>query len=94
VGLRVEGVLDRFENLHRAGCEQVYTEIASGTRTERPVLGELLKHLRAGDVLIVWKLDRLGRSLRHLVELVADLLGKGVGLQSLNDPSIPPRRWG
>lgn len=76
----------QLDALHRAGCEQVYTEIASGARTERPVLGELLTHLRAGDVLIVWKLDRLGRSLRHLVELVADLLGKGVGLQSLNDP--------
>ena len=55
-------------------------------RAERPVLDELLRNIRSGDVLVIWKLDRLGRSLRHLVELVGTLMEKGIGLQSLHDP--------
>ncbi len=58
----------------------------SGSRSDRPVLVKLLKNLRAGDVLVIWKLDRLGRSLQHLVDLVNDLMARKVGLKSLNDP--------
>ena len=76
----------QVDALEQAGCEKVYTEAASGARTERPVLDELLRNLRSGDVLVIWKLDRLGRSLKHLVELVGILMDKGVGLQSLHDP--------
>lgn len=76
----------QHDALKQAGAERIFTEIISGVKTERPVLAEMLAHLRAGDVLIIWKLDRLGRSLRHLVELVNDLLGRGIGLQSINDP--------
>lgn len=72
--------------LRAAGCEKIYTEAVSGARTERPVLNELVNNIRSGDVLIIWKLDRLGRSLSHLVDLVKGLLDKGVGLQSLHDP--------
>ncbi len=72
--------------LSQAGCEEIYREVCSGARAERPVLGELLSHLRSGDVLVIWKLDRLGRSLKHLVELVNTLDVKDVGLQSLHDP--------
>lgn len=55
-------------------------------KTCRAELSKLLAHLRAGDVLVIWKLDRLGRSLQHLVELTHELLEKEVGLQSLSDP--------
>ena len=72
--------------LVRAGCEKVYRDVASGARTKRPALDDLLDDLRAGDVLVVWKLDRLGRSLKHLVELVVQLMEREIGLQSLNDP--------
>ena len=76
----------QVDALEKAGCEKVYTEAASGARAERPVLDELLRNLRPGDVLVIWKLDRLGRSLKHLVELVGILMDKSVGLQSLSDP--------
>jgi DNA invertase Pin-like site-specific DNA recombinase len=56
--------------LERAGCYRVFTETASGARTDRPTLEQLLDQLRPGDTLVVWKLDRLGRSLRHLVDTV------------------------
>jgi DNA invertase Pin-like site-specific DNA recombinase len=55
----------------------------SGIRAERP---DLLENLRAGDVLVVWKLDRLGRSLKHLIEVVNELMTRKIGLKSLNDP--------
>jgi len=60
--------------------------VASGSKTARPALDDLLRQLRAGDVLVIWKLDRMGRSLRHLVELVGDLMARDIGLLSLNDP--------
>ena len=60
--------------------------MASGTKAQRLQLEQMLAQLRRGDVLVVWKLDRLGRSLTHLVQLVNQLLEQGVGLQSLNDP--------
>lgn len=63
--------------------EQVYEDFASGTKDDRPGLLACLKALRAGDVLVVWKLDRLGRNLRHLVNAVHDLDGRGVGLKVL-----------
>jgi DNA invertase Pin-like site-specific DNA recombinase len=72
--------------LQKAGCEKLYREVVSGARTERPVLDRVVDSLRTGDVLVIWKLDRLGRSLKHLVELINTLRERGVGLQSLNDP--------
>jgi DNA invertase Pin-like site-specific DNA recombinase len=76
----------QVDALRAAGCEKIYTEAISGARAERPVLDELLRNLRPDDVLVIWKLDRLGRSLRHLVDLVGMLMDRGVGLQSLHDP--------
>lgn len=76
----------QVDALRRAGCTKVYQEVVSGAKAERPVLATLLGELRPDDVLVIWKLDRLGRSLRHLVELAAVLLEQGVGLKSLNDP--------
>jgi DNA invertase Pin-like site-specific DNA recombinase len=76
----------QVDALHKAGCEKIYREVVSGAKAERPVLTGLLGELRASDVLVIWKLDRLGRSLRHLVELAGTLMERDVGLKSLNDP--------
>lgn len=71
--------------LARAGVEpaHIYEDAASGRRDDRPGLEACLKALRPGDALVVWKLDRLGRDLRHLVNLVGDLTKRGVGLKVL-----------
>jgi DNA invertase Pin-like site-specific DNA recombinase len=76
----------QIDALTKAGCEKIYQDIASGARTERPALNEMINNLRPGDVLVIWKLDRLGRSLNHLIGLVNDLMKKNIGLQSLHDP--------
>ncbi len=76
----------QLDALQKAGCKKIYHEVVSGARAERPVLEQLLDTLREGDVLVIWKLDRLGRSLKHLVGLVNDLREQQIGLQSLNDP--------
>ena len=79
-------VLDlQRDALHRAGVAtgQVYEDLASGRRDDRPGLLACLKALRSGDTLVVWKLDRLGRDLRHLVNLVHDLTARGIGLKVL-----------
>jgi DNA invertase Pin-like site-specific DNA recombinase len=60
----------QVDALERAGCYRVFTETASGARSDRPTLAQVLDQLRPGDTLVVWKLDRLGRSLRHLVDTV------------------------
>ncbi|MBZ9637701.1 recombinase family protein [Clostridium sp. FP1] len=56
--------------LEKAGCEKIFTDIANGVKTERNGLEEALTYLREGDILVVWKLDRLGRSLKHLIYLL------------------------
>jgi DNA invertase Pin-like site-specific DNA recombinase len=63
----------------------VFTETASGARADRPVLEQVLDQLRPGDTLVVWKLDRLGRSLRHLVDTVTSLADRGIGFHSLQE---------
>jgi len=72
--------------LKAAGCTKVLTEVASGAATDRPILAHLLDDARPGDVIVIWKLDRLGRSLKHLIDVVGTLLQRDVGLKSLNDP--------
>lgn len=73
----------QHDALKRAGCERVFDDQASGARTDRPGLADALAYLRAGDTLVVWKLDRLGRDLRHLINTVHDLTTHGVGLKVL-----------
>lgn len=75
----------QMDALKDSGCERIYEENRSGKNRERPELTRCLDTLRSGDVLIVWRLDRLGRSLKDLVEIVSDLESKGVGFQSLNE---------
>lgn len=71
--------------LEQAECCVIYEEAASGKNTERPELGQCLKALRAGDTLVVWRLDRLGRSLPDLVQVVTDLEQRGIGFESLTE---------
>lgn len=71
--------------LTKAGCEIIFKETASGAKTDRVELAKLLGQIRKDDIVIVYKLDRLGRSLKHLLEVVAQLNEKKVGIQSIND---------
>ena len=69
----------QVDALEKAGAEQVFQEKFTGTSRERPELSQCLRMLRPGDVLVVWKLDRLARSLKDLVEIVQDLQDRGIG---------------
>ncbi len=71
--------------LESAGCELIFEDKASGKQTERPGLKKVLRMLSRGDTLVVWKLDRLGRSMRHLVVLVEELRDRGINFRSLTD---------
>ncbi len=73
------------EALTRAGCERVFEDTASGRITERPGLLQALDQLRSGDTLVVWKLDRLGRSVKQLVDLVSGFERDGVNFVSITD---------
>jgi len=71
--------------LNRAGCQKLFTDATSGARSERPGLDQTLEHLRRGDTLVVWKLDRLGRSIRHLIDTVGQLQERKGGFRSLQE---------
>jgi len=71
--------------LEQAGCQQIFSDTASGSLDDRKGLQDALNALEPGDVLVVFKLDRLGRSLRHLVRTIGDLGRRGVGFRSLNE---------
>jgi DNA invertase Pin-like site-specific DNA recombinase len=71
--------------LAKAGCQVIYEEKASGGGADRPELGHCLKALRAGDTLVVWRLDRLGRSASDLVRIMSDLEAQGVTFESLTE---------
>src|SRR3954464_15754340 len=71
--------------LAAAGCAELYTDNVSGSVTDRPGLTRALSHLRSGDTLVVWRLDRLGRSLAHLIDTVKQLQERGIGFRSLQE---------
>ncbi|GGY59472.1 TPA: recombinase family protein [Vibrio cholerae] len=75
----------QLDSLNMAGCERVYQEAFSGASRERPELLRCLDALREGDTLTVWRLDRLGRSLKDLVAIISDLETKGVGFRSVTE---------
>nr|WP_275107404.1 recombinase family protein [Sulfobacillus harzensis] len=71
--------------LQKAGCEKIFKDVMSGSTTDRPGLSEALMYARPGDVLVVWRLDRLGRSLAHLIQVVQELQDKNIGFRSLQE---------
>ena len=75
----------QVDALKTAGCEKIFTEKESGASVERQGLNEAISFARKGDVLVVWKLDRLGRSIKHLIKIVTELEEGGVGFKSLNE---------
>lgn len=86
----------QLDALHAAGCERVFVETASGVRTDRPELRKALEMARSGDVLVTYRLDRIGRSLKHLIEIAEDLQRREIGLRSLTesiDTTTPAGRF-
>ena len=75
----------QLDALESAGCDQVFEEKISGKNKDRPELDVCLKVLRDGDTLVVWRLDRLGRSLEHLVQIIRELEDRKIGFQSLTE---------
>lgn len=86
ISTKEQSLAMQVEALKKAGCDQIHEEIASGAKTARPILEEIMRNIREGDILVIWKLDRLGRNLVHLIHLTTQLIEKKVGLISLNDP--------
>lgn len=75
----------QLDALKTAGVQQVHKDIASGAKTDRPGLDKLLSVVRPGDIVVVWKLDRLGRSLKHLITLIDEFHQRGINFRSLSE---------
>ena len=75
----------QVDALRKAGCEKIFAETGSGAKSDRPELSEALAFARQKDTVVVWKLDRLGRSLKHLIDTVNDLHKRGIGFRSLQE---------
>ena len=75
----------QMDALQKAGCEKIFTDTTSGAKAERPGLTKAIEMLRKGDTLVVWRLDRLGRSLKDLIEWVTHLEEEGVGFKSIQE---------
>lgn len=71
--------------LNKAGCDRIFEDTISGVKADRPGLAAALAYLREGDALVVWRLDRLGRSLPHLIDTISALEARGVGFRSLTE---------
>ena len=82
VSTRDQNLELQLDALNKAGCKRIFTDKLSGAQVERPGLKEALSHLREADTLVVWKLYRLGRSVKGLVDLVNELEGQKVHFQS------------
>lgn len=75
-------------HLRKQVAKKIFIDVISGIKTQRPGLDECLAELKGGDTLIIWRLDRLGRSMHHLVSLIENLRQKGIGFRSICDGSI------
>ncbi len=75
----------QLDALTKAGCQKIYQEKISSTKAQRPGLEEAMKHLRKGDMLIVWKLDRIGRSMKELIHIITSLDQQGVEFKSIHE---------
>jgi DNA invertase Pin-like site-specific DNA recombinase len=96
VSTRDQNLTLQLDALKSAGCDQIFDDKASGARRPRPGLDDALSHLRQGDMLVVWKLDRLGRTAKQLVAFVAELQQRGIEFRSLTegiDTSTPAGRF-
>lgn len=71
--------------LKSAGCEEIYRDVVSGAKSDRPGLNDALAFAREGDTIVVWKLDRLGRSVQHLIQTITELNKKKIGFKSLQE---------
>src|SRR5918999_4477134 len=71
--------------LEKIGCKKIFTDTASGAKQERKGLEEALEYVREGDILVVWRLDRLGRSLKHLIETITKLNNRKIGFKSITE---------
>jgi DNA invertase Pin-like site-specific DNA recombinase len=71
--------------LEKIGCTKIFTDTASGAKAERKGLEDALNYVREGDILVVWRLDRLGRSLKHLIDTITELNKKGIGFKSIQE---------
>src|SRR5512132_2851837 len=80
--------------LEKAGCTKIFIDTASGAKTERTGLDEVLNYVRLGDTLVVWRLDRLGRSLTHFIETITGLNNRHIGCKSITRASTPPHPEG
>lgn len=85
VSTKYQNLFLQKDALLEEGCKIIFEEKVSGAKSDRPELRKMVEQLREGDVIIIWKLDRLGRSLRDLVNLINEIQDKGAGLKSLND---------
>lgn len=84
-----EQILDlQINDLHKYGCKKIFKEKVSGSKSERLALNECLESLQEGDTLVVWRLDRLGRSLKDLVNIITNLNSRNIKFKSINDGSI------
>ena len=75
----------QLDALKKSGCEKIFTDTASGSQAERKGLEDALAFARAGDTIVVWRLDRLGRSLKHLIETITRLAERQIGFKSLTE---------
>src|SRR5438067_4026847 len=71
--------------LEKIGCVKIYSDVVSGAKAERKGLDEALEYVREGDILVVWRLDRLGRSLKHLIETITELNNRKIGFKSIQE---------
>ena len=78
----------QLDALKAAGCEKIFEETASGAKTDRPELAAALGFMRESDTLVVWKLDRLARSMRQLIETIEDLRARKIGFRSLTENMV------
>jgi DNA invertase Pin-like site-specific DNA recombinase len=85
VSTRDQTVAAQLDALQKGNCDRVFQETASGANRERPQLAAALDYMRKGDTLVVWKLDRLARSLKQLIETVESLEARGIGFRSLTE---------
>lgn len=94
VSILEQDIALQVDALQKARCDNIFNDTVSGATTQRPGLTDALSYVRKGDTLVVWRLDRLGRSLRHLIDMIADLEKHGVGLRSLQESINTTTRGG